>query len=196
MKTIQSLLIIGIMFSMILNSCSIEKRVFRSGYHIEWHKSKNENQKQDESSANLNEQVNQKIDLVDVKLEIKTIENFEFTTSEKNKTSEEKIIETSSNSMNESENILEVESNLDSESIPAIETKNKVKAVKSESNNLHGFGEGKSGLFLLIIGLLLIGLAWVFYAYLGILGLIFSIIFGIAGVIYFIAGIIALIANS
>ena len=47
MKSIKQLSFIGLAIILVLNSCTMEKRVYMSGYHIEWKKSKHNPDKQE-----------------------------------------------------------------------------------------------------------------------------------------------------
>lgn len=47
MKSIKQLSFIGLAIMLVLNSCTMEKRVYMSGYHIEWNKSKNNPDRQE-----------------------------------------------------------------------------------------------------------------------------------------------------
>lgn len=47
MKTIKKLSLVGFMFVLILSSCTIEKRAYMPGYHIDWNKSKQKPEKQE-----------------------------------------------------------------------------------------------------------------------------------------------------
>ncbi len=67
MKSFRLLFIAGIAFAPILTSCTMEKRVHMSGYHIDWHKGKNSsvlkssdnhNKISNENKAGLTEQSN------------------------------------------------------------------------------------------------------------------------------------------
>lgn len=201
MKSIQSLLIIGIVFSMILNSCSIEKRVHRSGYHIQWHKIKQDSKPQDVNFKNEAKQLEQEINLTEVNTENKIIksENSEFSSLENKLTSKEKASEISFNNPNSITNkksISRVELNPISEFNSELKNENKTQSTRREQNNLKNLSEGKSGLFMIILGLILFGLAWIFYAYLGIFGLIMALIFGIGAAIYLIVGLIVLLVNA
>ena len=52
MKTIKQLMFIGMVIALVLSSCSIQKRVYLSGYHIEWNKLKHNLDKQQLVSNN------------------------------------------------------------------------------------------------------------------------------------------------
>lgn len=201
MKLMKSFLVIGIVFSMILNSCSIEKRVHRSGYHIEWHHSKQDKNNQDISDVKETEPAVENVNLSKVKEEneINGSENSATTLLDTGIGSENRKMEISTSKpdlLKNNEAVSEAESKSASEVVSKSKSKSKNHSIQSEYNNMQGFGEGKSGIFLLIVGLIMLGLAWVFYAYLGIIGLIFAIIFSIAGAIYLIVGIISLIVNA
>ena len=45
MKSIKLLTILGLAMTLVLSSCSAEKRVYMSGYHMTWHKSKHKTEK-------------------------------------------------------------------------------------------------------------------------------------------------------
>jgi hypothetical protein len=47
MKSIKQLSFIGLAIMLVLNSCTMEKRVYMSGYHIRWNKSKHNPDKQE-----------------------------------------------------------------------------------------------------------------------------------------------------
>lgn len=200
MKLIPSLLVIGMLFSMILNSCSIEKRIYRSGYHIEWKRFKHVQEVQELSSTEkaLNKESETKLvisrnDLV--AQEINTESVSEIVPSDTELTNSEKSVSNYETKMDRKDNSL-VPSASESDREMGYSLSQKETFNSTVHGALKGFSEGKSGVLMLIIGLVLLGLAWVFYTYLGIIGLIFAIIFGIGGAVYIIAGIIMMIANA
>ena len=52
MKSSHKLLFIGLTIAFLLNSCSIEKRVYMPGYHSQWYKQNNNALKQELGSTN------------------------------------------------------------------------------------------------------------------------------------------------
>jgi hypothetical protein len=56
MKNLKSSALTALALMLILNSCSVEKRVYSSGYHIDWNKNKNQTEK---VQAIIDETINQ-----------------------------------------------------------------------------------------------------------------------------------------
>jgi hypothetical protein len=47
MKLPKQLFLLGLAIAFVLNSCTMDKRVYSSGYHIQWNKSKQNSEKSD-----------------------------------------------------------------------------------------------------------------------------------------------------
>ncbi len=200
MKKIHQLILLGMAVSMILNSCSVEKRVYRPGFHIEWNQSKNNRNLPDESFKETGQVAEQAQNASEISSENKMGSQNNSAHDFKNTHSNEadKIIESSSSEKNvvvKNEPISNAPAHSFSETDVKLSTQ-KNNSVKNEFNPTNEFGGGKSGWFMLIMGLILIGIGFLFQSFLGVFGLILFIIFGIGGAIYFIAGVIILIVNA
>lgn len=77
MKSIKQLLFTGLATMLILSSCTMEKRVYMSGYHIEWNKSKHNSESKEIASNDNGKQAeqNQIGTVVQVENESNTVEN-------------------------------------------------------------------------------------------------------------------------
>lgn len=193
MKNYKFLILISFAFSIIFNSCSIEKRVHRSGYHIEWR-----------SKHSVSSTPNPK-----VKEELPIVENKVFNKDKENHTSDR--VEDSENShtdihlpvISENTNTTVTENHITidypSDINKQIQTTSEIKSKSNPVNvneSMKGLGDsGKSGWFFIVAALLLFLLAWVFYVYLGIFGIILGLIFVIGAGIYFIVGLIIILTN-
>jgi TM2 domain-containing membrane protein YozV len=72
MKSLKQFFFIGLAISLILTSCTMEKRVYMSGYHVEWKKNKHNLDRQ--LASNENEKQNQIETLEQSKNEVNTID--------------------------------------------------------------------------------------------------------------------------
>jgi hypothetical protein len=78
MKSIKQLSFIGLAIALVLTSCTMEKRVYMSGYHIEWKKSKHNPDRQELASNDNVKQTgqNQTVSVEQSINETNTADNF------------------------------------------------------------------------------------------------------------------------
>ena len=77
MKSVKYLSLIGLLFIFVINSCTIEKQIYSSGYHIEWKNFNPNSNKKELVKDNLDKQLIQNKNVTTLKTEsvINTIDN-------------------------------------------------------------------------------------------------------------------------
>ena len=197
MKSIQKLLFIGLAIALVLNSCTMEKRVYMSGYHTEWNKSKHNPDRQELASSNNGRQTNQNQTVTSQGLEneTNTVDNsFTPTVPDDNITAlvdNNSVIIPSHKTVvfDKKINTVVAKTNSDSETKTIISNKkaikNKLKELKANSSSGDEGGNGALrtiGWVFIIFGLLILIVTSILGgALLMLLGLIFAIAGGKKG---------------
>jgi hypothetical protein len=191
MKSLRKLLFIGLAIALVLTSCTTEKRVYMSGYHTEWYKSKHNPDRQDLASNDNGKQTkqNQTVTVVESEYETNTVDNsFALTITDNNITASvdnNSLIIPSHKpvSFDKKVNTVNAKTNPVSETKTVISNKkalkNKLKELKVNSSSGDDGGSGALraiGWVVLILGLLILLFASIIAgALLMLLGLVFVI---------------------
>ena len=197
MKSIKQLAFLGLAIALVLTSCSTEKRVYMSGYHTEWYKSKHNPGKQGLAINDNGKQTkqNQTVTVVESENKTNTIDNsFAPTIADDNITASvdnnSLIIPTQKAvSFDKNVNTFTAKTNPTSETKTAISykkaLKNILKELKANSSTLDDGGSSALrtiGWVVLILGLLILLFASIIGgAILMLLGLVFVIVGGKKG---------------
>ncbi len=202
MKSIKQLLFTGLATMLILSSCTMEKRVYMSGYHIEWNKSKHNPESKEIASNDNGKQAeqNQIGTVVQAENESNTVEN-SATVSEDNITASvdnsviipnHKLI-----SFSNQENRVTAKTNSTFEEKKVIinkvtKTKKKVEKQKSAAG-----GGGKSQIVALILCIFLgwLGIHRFYLGYTG-AGILYLLTGGLFGIGWLIDIVLLIIPNG
>ncbi len=192
MKSINHLTFIGLAMSLVLTSCTIEKRVYMSGYHIEWKNGKQNSKKQGLANNSNKKDKNQTLPVIQSEKATNIFDNpFITPVSEDNITASvgnnyviipsQKLVE-----FDKKVNYKAAKENSISESKPAISNKKvlSTKLKEFKANSLSEEGDGS--LALRILG-------WIIWAA-GILILLFTSILG--GLIICAVGILFMVLGK
>jgi TM2 domain-containing membrane protein YozV len=188
MKSIKQFLFIGLSIMLVLTSCTIEKRVYMSGYHIEWKNGKQNSNKQ-ELVSNDNKKQTEKNQIETVEQsenEINTIDNSPTVNDNLTASVDNSVIIIPFRkivSFSKKENTVTANIN------PTTETKNLIankvsKAQKKAEKNNSADGEGKSQLVALLL-CIFIGVLGIHRFYLGYtgIGILMLLTGGVCGIL-------------
>lgn len=183
------------LISMVLSSCTFEKRVYRPGYRIEWRKNKSFSD--EVSQVKVKEQ--QQENLEQKKSIAYNLETFSDDDSlvvlgleQEKEQVQERTYQHGQQKNNIQDNPVENEKINHKENLQELVPSEKVEVIKDVQGIADSGGSNK-GLYMILLALLLFGLGLIFFLYLGVFGLILFIIFSIAAAIYFIVGLFMLI---
>ncbi len=175
MKSIKQLSFIGLVITLVLTSCSMEKRVYMSGYHIEWNKTKHNHDKK-ELANNYNRKQKQQNKIVTIgqtENEINTADNSpaitydNFTASLDNSV----IIPSGKTTyFSKKENSVTSQTNQTLEKKTVVISKKISKVKKKAEKNSSAYGGGKSQLVALLL-CVFIGVLGIHRFYLGYTGI-------------------------
>jgi TM2 domain-containing membrane protein YozV len=186
MKIFKSFAFFALAFMLILSSCSIEKRVYKKGYHIEWNKSvkksdKDKPSKEDKKAAKVESKIKNQFDLSfdgknnpvefkDLTVLAERVEEVKATEKRASKTIEKAVA-----AFEVAENNAPV-----SNDAPVVELEDTKNTVEAASNNAMG---GKSQLVALLLAIFVGGIG-IHRFYLGYttIGIIQLLTFGGCGV--------------
>ena len=201
MKSIKQLSFIGLAIMLVLTSCTMEKRVYMSGYHIDWKNGKHNSNKQ-ELVSNDNEKQTEQNQIGTVEQsenENNTIDNAPSVNDNNLTASVDNSVIIPSHkpvSFSKKENTISAKTNLTTETKNVIANKVSKSQKKAEKNNSAG-GGGKSQIVALILCILL-GLLGIHRFYLGYtgLGILYLLTLGLFGIGWLIDLILLIIPNG
>ena len=203
MKSIKQLSFIGLAIMLVLTSCTMEKRVYMSGYHIDWKNGKHNSNKQELVSNDNEKQTEQnQIGTVEqTENETNTIDNSPTVNDNHTASVDNSVIIIPSRktvSFSKKENTVTAKTN------PTFETKtvitNKVTKTKKKTeknNSAAAGGGGKSQIVALILCIFLgwLGIHRFYLGYTG-LGILYLITGGLFGIGWLIDLILLIIPNG
>ncbi len=185
MRNFKTLVLYTFIVLLLPVSCTIEKRVHRNGYHIEW-KQKNHAVPSEESSektTSISENERNSLNEISNEDDLSMVRKQNSFTNEIEPTAEVSL------QGEEKEKTLDINP-VNGDVKPVVKT-------KSKDNSLNPYNKSdnkrKTGIFMMLVALALLGLAYVFLLYLGVFGLILFWIFGIGAAVYFIIGLVFVI---
>lgn len=170
MKSIKQLSFIGLAIMLVLTSCTMEKRVYMSGYHIEWKKSKHNPDRQ-ELASNDNGKQNQIGTVEQSENETNTVVNSPTVTDDNFTASVDNSVIIPSRktvSFSKKENTVTAITNPTSETKTIVKADNK-QNKKANKKNATG-GGGKSQLVALLL-CIFVGVLGIHRFYLGYIGI-------------------------
>ncbi|MFI5203840.1 MAG: hypothetical protein ACHQF2_05035 [Flavobacteriales bacterium] len=188
MKTVKRIFSVSLAFALVLSSCTIKKRHYMPGYHIEWKSST-------QTSAQPSSEIQQEKTTVipeTKKTELPNTVNADQSLSASTNTSPDQSPDISLSEYTES-----------LKKQPS--SKYATKDISTSTVKKHGWkrkpaltngddGGAKKGLVMILVGLLLFLLGYLFFIlFLNAFGLLFWYIFAVAGCILIVIGIIVLI---
>ena len=187
MKSLKQLSFIGLAITLVLTSCTMEKRVYMSGYHIEWNKSKHNPDRQELVSNDNGKQTeqNQIVTGKQSEIETSTVDNFPTVIEDNLSASIDNSVIIPSRktvSFNKKENTVTAKINLNSvtKTIVKADSKENKKANKKSAAN----GGGKSQLVALLL-CIFIGVLGIHRFYLGYtgIGILMLLTGGVCGIL-------------
>lgn len=193
MKSLKQLSFIGLAIMLVLSSCTMEKRVYMSGYHIEWNKSKHNPDRQELAINDNGKQTEQN--------QIETIEQSENETNtiDNNITAsvDNSVIASSHKtvSFSKKENVVIAKTNSVSETKTVTAYKVSKTKKKAEKNNSAGGGKSQIVAFLLCFFLGLLGIHRFYLGYTG-MGILYLLTAGLFGIGWLIDIILLIIPNG
>jgi cobalamin biosynthesis Mg chelatase CobN len=177
---------VSIVTVFLFGSCTMQKRQYMPGYHVQWNESNpkvksEKNERAEESVITENGIVNEENFETQVAF-LETTENITVSSSKKN-------IQTGQTEVEKVTSAIRHGKKLETKSTASTKVQ-KTKASKSLSMGLIG------GLLLIIVALLLLGLGLIFSNILGVVGIVFLLIFLIAAVMLLIAGLVKMFSGG
>lgn len=196
MKNIKQLLLFGLALTFILSSCSIDKRIYTSGYHIKWNKGNHVVEKRELVKTNESKSEKEKIESPG------TIEQSETLFADNSEVNENDITASLDNSIFIPSSH-KIDWNKKNNTITAIRsvtlsaTKTIVTEQKSENKKVESRGGGKNQVLALIL-CIFIGWMGIHRFYLGypLLGILYLFTGGLFGVGWLIDTILLIIPNG
>ncbi len=203
MKSIKQLSFIGLAIALVLTSCTMDKRVYMSGYHIEWKKSKHNPDRQELASNDNVKQTgqNQTVTVEQSINETNTADNFFApTVTDDNITASvdnNSVIIPSHKTVafDKKVNTVTTKTNSASETKTVIASKVSKTKKKAEKNNSAGGGKSQIVALILCIFLGLLGIHRFYLGYTG-LGLLYLLTLGLFGIGWLIDLILLIIPNG
>lgn len=192
MKNIMQLLLSTFILT-ILFSCTVEKRIYSSGYHVEWSHKKQASGKETKELyvKEIRDEVS-KLDLEENLIHSITIEDSD-------KKHDVVSIESPEISATSTTHLAKTNFQKDLTPLKKGNSPSEMSAFTKHNENSSNMapesGGRMSGVYILLLALLFLLLAFVFYTYLGVIGMIFAIIFGIAAAALLIYGIVKIIVG-
>jgi len=175
MKSIKQLSYIGLLIMFILTSCTMEKRVYMSGYHIDWKKGKNNKQALVNNDNEKKSEENKIVPVVKLEKEVNIVDNSNTTVTEDNfiASADNQQIITSEKKKNIFLTNPKINiQNEDNQNKPTFksEFKKGTKMILAPSDDPKTNGSALAGFILSLVGLFIFGFI------LGVLAIIFSAI--------------------
>lgn len=191
MKILFSFLWTAILLISVLASCTIEKRLYQPGHHVEWNKrARSVNGTEIVTEKQASDQV---ISADEKNTEmIAPIPAIEETTMAEERTTV--LSQTQDRVSNTSKNSTVTNTTNSDQQTETLDQSHEVKSVLKKASQREGSNGFTRGLLVILTGLLLIGLGFLFNSILGsVFGTIFLIIFGLGGSIMIVVGIVMLV---
>ena len=200
MKSIKQLSFIGLAIMLVLTSCTMEKRVYMSGYHIDWKNGKQNSNKQELVSNDNEKQTEQnQIGTVEqTENETNTIDNSPTVNYNLTASVDNSVIIIPSRktvSFSKKENTVTTKTNPTTETKNVIANKVTKAQKKAEKNNSAGGGKSQIVALILCIFLGLLGVHRFYLGYTG-LGILYLLTLGLFGIGWLIDLILLIIPNG
>lgn len=174
-----------------ISSCSIEKRMHRPGYHIEWKKSYQDINQEGTDKNPFVEEAQSSTPIVNQDFTIDPIENPDsYNLIQQNAGTEKPETEVEMNAAASSNENVSTTIENGKESILK---KSIIKAEKKGNPFQDSDNKRAKGIYMMLLALAFFALGYLFFTILGVFGLILFWIFGIAAAIYFVIGLIFVI---
>jgi len=171
MKNLKHLLFSGLALMLVLSSCTMEKRIYMSGYHIEWNKNKQHADKSELASNNKTAEQNQIVREEQSETATNTVENsFDQTVTDNNITASvdiNSLILPSDKPVSFHRTATNVKENPTAETKTIIKQGTK-KSKANKSNSADGGGKSQLVALLLCIFVCVLGIHRFYLGYIGI----------------------------
>jgi hypothetical protein len=188
------------LFIGIISSCTLEKRLYRSGYYIECRKNKGTTSPElaipdystNEKTKKSTDSEITEIDLNNV-VSSSEVEHYNIISSDRQ--AEKYVCPSEIKSIHNNFSLIEngLGNKQEIITVSDILTKNVVKNIESTFQKKDDDTDRGKGIYMMLIALALFGLGYLFYSLLGTIGLVFFWIFGIGAGIFFLLGLLYVI---
>lgn len=186
MKAIKKTVLFFTISLFILSSCTLQKRHYMQGYHIDWKNSKHKVKQTEIAKAVISSSEKTEDVEAPAKINLPPSTNNELTTA----SNDNSVVLLPSKKVDLTKGARSLFEYQNEQNLKVSSSYSKVKPDEEKKRS----GPGPiPGILLMLLGLVLFGLGYIFYTNLGVfIGTFFFLIFGIGGAIFFIIGIVML----
>lgn len=192
MKLSFSFLCTTILLISVLVSCTIEKRLYRPGYHVEWNKRAHVlSETESVSEKQVSDQVIRE-DEGQTETIVATPSPEAITTAEETAVQPETVLKTQDRASNTTESATATPTTNTDPQTETLGTSHEQKSTLKKANYRPGSPSSNAftrGLMLILIGLLFIGIGFLFSSSVGTLGAVLLILFALVGLIIITVGL-------
>ncbi len=192
MKFLLSFLLIFLLSVSVMTSCTVEKRLYKRGYHIEWNKRAHVvSETESVSEKQVSDQVIRE-DEYHPKTIVATPAPETITVTKKTAVQPETVLKTQDRASNTSESATATPTTNTDQQTETLGTSHEQKSTLKKADHRPGSPSSNAftrGLMLILIGLLLIGICFLFSSSVGPFGIALLLLFALVGLIIIAAGL-------